>query len=128
MRASWGLCARALIAGLLGGSEQPTPPMLGFFGVPIVNFGYAGDGNIHVNVMVDLAQPGMEATVQQVLQEIFRATVGLGGAVSGEHGIGTAKAPYIGLELDAPTLAAMRAIKAALDPHNIMNPGKVFAL
>jgi len=95
-------------------------------GVPIINFGHAGDGNIHVNVMVDLKVPGMEATVQQVLDEIFRITVELDGAISGEHGIGTAKAAYIGMELDPATLAAMRAIKQALDPNNIMNPGKIF--
>jgi len=96
------------------------------YGVPIVNFGHAGDGNIHVNVMVDLDQPGMPETVQRVLDEIFRAVVRLGGSVSGEHGIGTAKAPYIGMELDQPTLAAMQAVKRALDPNNIMNPGKIF--
>jgi len=96
------------------------------YGVPIVNFGHAGDGNIHVNVMVDLAENGMKETVQLVLNDIFRTTVALGGSVSGEHGIGTAKAPYIGLELDAATLATMRTIKKALDPDNIMNPGKIF--
>nr|WP_321468347.1 FAD-linked oxidase C-terminal domain-containing protein [uncultured Desulfobulbus sp.] len=94
--------------------------------VPIVNFGHAGDGNIHVNVMVDLQEPGMENTVAQVLNEIFQCAVNLKGSVSGEHGIGTAKAPYIGLELSPETLAAMRAIKGALDPNNIMNPGKIF--
>jgi len=76
--------------------------------------------------MVDLALPGMELKVQQVLYEIFRTTTDLGGSVSGEHGIGTAKAPFIGMELDQATLAAMRAIKRALDPNNIMNPGKIF--
>lgn len=98
----------------------------GRYGVPIVNFGHAGDGNIHVNVMVDLAEPGMEATVEQVLQEIFRTTVALNGSISGEHGIGIAKAPYIGMELDRETMAVMRAVKRALDPNNIMNPGKIF--
>lgn len=94
--------------------------------LPIVNFGHAGDGNIHVNLMVDLREPGMEARVAEALDEIFRTTVALGGSVSGEHGIGLAKQPYIGLELDPPTLAAMRAVKAALDPLGIMNPGKIF--
>ena len=94
--------------------------------VPIVNFGHAGDGNIHVNLMVDLGQPKMRETVDLALADLFRATVDLGGAVSGEHGIGTAKAPFIGMELDPPTLAAMQAIKRALDPNNIMNPGKIF--
>jgi glycolate oxidase len=96
------------------------------YGVPIVNFGHAGDGNIHVNVMVDLAEAGMEDKVQSALHDIFRSTVDLGGSVSGEHGIGTAKAAYLGMELDPATLAAMRTIKKALDPNNIMNPGKIF--
>ena len=95
-------------------------------GVPIVNFGHAGDGNIHVNVMVDLSEPGMGATVQQVLHEIFRTATELGGSISGEHGIGTAKAPFIAMELDRATLDTMRTIKRALDPNNIMNPGKIF--
>ena len=96
------------------------------YSVPIVNFGHAGDGNIHVNVMVDLAEPGMENTVEQVLQEIFRTAVSLNGSVSGEHGIGTAKSPYIGMELSRETLETMRSIKQAIDPNNIMNPGKIF--
>jgi glycolate oxidase len=96
------------------------------YGVPIVNFGHAGDGNIHVNVMVNLHETGMEERVEQALHDIFRTTVDLGGSISGEHGIGTAKAPYLGMELDPATLAAMRTIKQALDPNNIMNPGKIF--
>ena len=96
------------------------------YGVPIINFGHAGDGNIHVNVMVDLKESGMEEKVQQALGDIFRTTVALGGSVSGEHGIGTAKSPFIGMELNAATLATMRTIKKALDPNNIMNPGKIF--
>ncbi|HSL40565.1 MAG TPA: FAD-linked oxidase C-terminal domain-containing protein [Desulforhopalus sp.] len=94
--------------------------------VPIVNFGHAGDGNIHVNVMVDLRQPGMSGTVEKVMDEIFRAAVGLRGSISGEHGIGTAKARYLSLELDPATIAYMRTIKTALDPNNILNPGKIF--
>ncbi|WP_028583260.1 FAD-binding oxidoreductase [Desulfogranum mediterraneum] len=94
--------------------------------VPIVNFGHAGDGNIHVNVMVDLSQPGMQETVDQVLEQIFQTTVDLGGSISGEHGIGTAKAPYLHLELDQATRAYMLTIKRALDPDNILNPGKIF--
>lgn len=96
------------------------------YGVPIINFGHAGDGNIHVNVMVDLGLPGMQARVDGALEDIFRNTVALGGAISGEHGIGMAKKPYIGLNLDADTLAVMRAVKQALDPLGIMNPGKIF--
>ncbi|PID72473.1 MAG: glycolate oxidase subunit GlcD [Desulfobulbus propionicus] len=96
------------------------------YGVPIVNFGHAGDGNIHVNVMVDLAEPGMEETVEEVLKKIFQQTVDLGGSISGEHGIGTAKASYLSMEVDNPTQAYMQTIKNALDPNNILNPGKIF--
>jgi glycolate oxidase len=96
------------------------------YAVPIINFGHAGDGNIHVNVMVDLNLPDMETTVKGVLHEIFRTTVAMNGSISGEHGIGTAKAPFITLELTPETLEVMAAIKLALDPNNIMNPGKIF--
>jgi glycolate oxidase len=94
--------------------------------VPIINFGHAGDGNIHVNVMVDLKEEGMEATAHKVMTKIFQTTTALGGSISGEHGIGISKAPYLSLELDQATISAMRAIKTALDPNNIMNPGKIF--
>jgi glycolate oxidase len=60
------------------------------------------------------------------MDEIFRAAVGLRGSISGEHGIGTAKARYLSLELDPATIAYMRTIKTALDPNNILNPGKIF--
>ncbi len=94
--------------------------------VAIVNFGHAGDGNIHVNIMVDLKEEGMAAQVEKVVEEVFRAAVGLRGSISGEHGIGTSKAKYMALELDGSTIAAMQRIKKALDPHNILNPGKMF--
>jgi len=94
--------------------------------VPIVNFGHAGDGNIHVNIMVDLQETGMAARVEKVVDEVFRAAVLLRGSISGEHGIGTSKARYMALELDEPTISAMRRIKTTFDPHNILNPGKIF--
>ncbi len=96
------------------------------YNIPIVNFGHAGDGNIHVNVMVDLRHPGMQQTVDKALLEIFQTTVDLGGSISGEHGIGTAKAPFLRLEIDPATLGYMQMLKKALDPNNIMNPGKIF--
>lgn len=95
-------------------------------GVAIVNFGHAGDGNIHVNVMVDLKEHGMAAKVEEVMDEIFAAAVKLRGAISGEHGIGTSKAKYMNMELDIATISYMQRIKAALDPNNILNPGKIF--
>ncbi len=94
--------------------------------VPIVNFGHAGDGNIHVNVMVDLRQPGMTERIDTIMDGVFAAAIALKGSISGEHGIGTAKARYLAMELDPATIATMRAIKQALDPNNIMNPGKIF--
>ncbi len=94
--------------------------------IPIINFGHAGDGNIHVNIMVDKAEPGQKQKAEQAIEEIFAATLKLGGTISGEHGIGLTKAPYIPLELETGAVACMKAIKQALDPNNILNPGKIF--
>lgn len=94
--------------------------------VAIVNFGHAGDGNIHVNVMVDLRQPGMTERIDTIMDGVFAAAIALKGSISGEHGIGTAKARYLAMELDPATIATMRTIKQALDPDNIMNPSKIF--
>lgn len=96
------------------------------YGVPIVNFGHAGDGNIHVNVMVDLKESGMEEKIEKVMDEVFSAAVKLRGSISGEHGIGTSKAKYLNMELDSSTIAYMKLIKKTLDPNNILNPGKIF--
>jgi glycolate oxidase len=96
------------------------------YDIPIVNFGHAGDGNIHVNIMVDMQQDGMEQTVEKVMEEVFEAAIGLRGSISGEHGIGISKAKYMKMELDEATLSCMKKIKNALDPGNILNPGKIF--
>jgi len=96
------------------------------YGVPIVNFGHAGDGNIHVNIMVDLAEEGMEDTVHKVMDDIFRSALALEGSISGEHGIGTSKMNYLGMEIDSATVGYMQRIKTAFDPNNILNPGKIF--
>lgn len=96
------------------------------YGVPIVNFGHAGDGNIHVNVMVDLKEEGMQEKVDEVMDQIFAAAIALRGSISGEHGIGTSKAKYLNMELDQATIDYMKTIKKALDPNNILNPGKIF--
>ena len=95
-------------------------------GIPIVNFGHAGDGNIHVNVMIDRKIPGELEKAERAIEEIFAATLRLGGTMSGEHGIGITKAPYIPMELDPAAVAYMKTIKKALDPNNILNPGKIF--
>ena len=98
----------------------------GKYDIPIVNFGHAGDGNIHVNVMIDREIPGMEEKAHDAIGEIFQAALELGGTMSGEHGIGLAKQPYISLELSPVQIATMQAVKRALDPNNILNPGKMF--
>jgi glycolate oxidase len=89
----------------------------------IVNFGHAGDGNIHTNILIDDAELELAETA---VKEIFAATLRLGGSITGEHGIGTAKAAYLPMEIAPEALAAMKRIKQALDPNNILNPGKIF--
>ena len=96
------------------------------YAIPIVNFGHAGDGNIHVNVMIDKATPGELEKAEGAIEEIFAAALKLGGTMSGEHGVGITKAPYIPMELDPAAVAYMKTIKRALDPNNILNPGKIF--
>jgi glycolate oxidase len=96
------------------------------YDIPIVNFGHAGDGNIHVNIMIDKDIPGMEEKAHEAIREVFQAALDLNGTMSGEHGVGLSKAPYIELELSPEQIAAMKAVKHALDPQNILNPGKMF--
>ena len=96
------------------------------YDIPIVNFGHAGDGNIHVNVLIDREVSGMEQKAHEAIKEVFQAALDLNGTMSGEHGVGLSKQPYITMELSQPQIAAMKAIKSALDPNNILNPGKIF--
>ena len=94
-------------------------------GIPILSFGHAGDGNFHVSLMIkDTEEDYVKA--HTAVEEIFLETIRLGGTLSGEHGIGTAKAPYIGMELSPEVIETMRSIKAIFDPNNILNPGKIF--
>ncbi|HEX8071558.1 MAG TPA: FAD-linked oxidase C-terminal domain-containing protein, partial [Pyrinomonadaceae bacterium] len=92
----------------------------------VVNFGHAGDGNIHVNFMCDRADADAMRRARAAVRETFAAAVDLGGTISGEHGIGYVKAPYIEMALGGATIAAMKRIKHALDPNGILNPGKMF--
>ncbi len=92
----------------------------------ILCFGHAGDGNIHVNIMINRNDPDELSRTEQAVNEIFQATMALGGTLSGEHGIGITKAPYLGMEIDKMGLEAMRRIKEAFDPKGILNPGKIF--
>jgi len=92
----------------------------------VVNFGHAGDGNIHVNFMCDREDTEAVRRAREAVRETFAVAVSLGGTISGEHGIGYVKAPYLDMAIDAPTIEAMKRIKRALDPNGILNPGKMF--
>ena len=95
-------------------------------GIKIVNFGHAGDGNIHVNLMVDRAKKKEFEKAQKLVEEIFRITLELGGTISGEHGIGISKQGHISMEVQPAELELMKKIKEAFDPKNLLNPGKIF--
>ncbi len=107
----------ALINGLDGLSRR--------HGIPIVNFGHAGNGNIHVNLLLDPAKPGQQEQAEECLGEVFDLVLGLRGTLSGEHGIGLVKRDYVGRELDAVSMDLMRAIKRQFDPNGILNRGKM---
>ncbi len=109
-----------LIAGLEDLSQR--------FGIPIVNFGHAGNGNIHVNLLYDSQNAEQERQARPALSEVFDLVLRLGGTLSGEHGVGMEKRDYVARAIDAPTLALMRAIKAQFDPDAILNPGKLFPI
>lgn len=96
------------------------------YGIDLVIFGHAGDGNLHPNIACDRSEPAEMEKVEKAIGEIFEAALELGGTLSGEHGIGILKAPYLRREL-GPAYEVMRAIKKTLDPDNILNPGKIFA-
>ena len=96
------------------------------YNLVIVNFGHAGDGNIHVNVLIDKENADEVERAKVAVKEIFQAALDLEGTLSGEHGVGITKMPYIHLELGDMGLEVMKRIKRAFDPNNILNPGKVF--
>ena len=89
-------------------------------------FGHAGDGNIHVNFMVDPGDADEVARATAAEPALFAGVVALEGSISGEHGIGFAKAPFLPIELSADEIALMQRVKAAFDPNGILNPGKIF--
>jgi glycolate oxidase len=95
-------------------------------GIPIVNFGHAGDGNIHVNIMADRRDEEKYKKAQGLVQEIFKRVLDLGGTISGEHGVGLTKAAYINMEIGETELELMRSLKRVFDPKGLLNPGKIF--
>ncbi|MFC4766805.1 FAD-binding oxidoreductase [Effusibacillus consociatus] len=96
------------------------------YNVHLVVFGHAGDGNLHPNIIADARDIEEMRRVEEAVGEIFKAAIELGGTLSGEHGIGTMKAPYMEMELGTVGLDMMRRIKQAWDPDNILNPHKIF--
>ncbi len=96
------------------------------FGIPIVNFGHAGNGNIHVNLLYDSQDPRQEQSARPALSAVFDLVLALNGTLSGEHGVGREKRDYIDRAIDPVTLGLMRRIKRLFDPRNILNPDKIF--
>ena len=92
--------------------------------IRIVNFGHAGNGNIHVNLLGDAQDPRQRDALQRCLEDAFRLVLSLEGTLSGEHGVGIEKRDYVGWEVAADTLDLMRQLKGVFDPRGILNPGK----
>jgi len=95
------------------------------FNLTIGTFGHAGDGNLHPTILTDKRDKQEWARVEQAIDAIFERALALGGTLSGEHGIGTAKSKFMEQETSRGTILYSRRIKAALDPKNILNPGKI---
>ena len=97
-------------------------------GILIVNFGHAGNGNLHTNLLFDPSEPGMTEKAHACLNEMFDLVLSLDGTLSGEHGVGLAKRDFIDREIDPVTLRLMQDIRRQFDPNNILNPGKALPL
>jgi len=95
------------------------------YGLPIVIFGHAGDGNLHPNILFDKRDPDQWQKVEKMVAEEFAVSLELGGTLSGEHGVGTLKRPYMERALGSVSIALQKKIKQAFDPLNVLNPGKV---
>lgn len=97
------------------------------YNVNIATFGHAGDGNLHPTCLTDVRNSEEMERVEEAFAEIFEAALDLGGTITGEHGVGEMKAPYLEWKVGESGIHVMKGIKAAFDPKNIMNPGKIFA-
>ena len=111
---------RSKLAALLGRIREISE----MHGIVMPAYGHAGDGNMHVNLLWDT--PDEAPRVQAAIGDLFASVVSLGGTLSGEHGIGVLKAPYLPLEQSKALIDVQREIKATLDPQGILNPGKIF--
>ncbi|MGJ9385776.1 glycolate oxidase subunit GlcD [Salipaludibacillus sp. CF4.18] len=97
------------------------------YDVTICTFGHAGDGNLHPTCLTDARDQEEMHRVEQAFEEIFAKAIELGGTITGEHGVGEMKSPYLAWKMGEEGVNAMKAVKSAFDPKGIMNPGKVFA-
>ncbi len=95
------------------------------YGLPIVIFGHAGDGNLHPNILFDRRDAEQWEKVEKIVGEVFQVALDLGGTLSGEHGVGTFKLPYMREALGQASINIQWRVKQAFDPQNILNPGKV---
>ena len=94
----------------------------------IINFGHAGNGNLHTNILYDPADKKQNDNAALCLDKIFTTVLALNGTLSGEHGVGLEKMNFIGREIDPVTLELMRKIKTQFDPNDILNPGKMLPI
>jgi glycolate oxidase len=97
------------------------------YNVQVATFGHAGDGNLHPTITTDARDPEEIHRVEMAFEEIFAAAIELGGTITGEHGVGVVKAPYLEWKVGASGIEIMKGIKRAFDPDNLLNPGKMFA-
>jgi len=95
-------------------------------GLATPTFGHAGDGNLHVHIMYNRSSKADAKKAKAGIKKLMQKVVDLGGVITGEHGIGLAKAPFMSMQHSAAEIAAMRSVKNALDPKGILNPGKIF--
>ncbi len=95
-------------------------------GLSIPTFGHLADGNLHVNIMYHKAVPAECRMAEKTVKRLMETVVALGGAISGEHGIGLAKSPFLRIQHSPAQVRAMQAVKTALDPRGVLNPGKMF--
>lgn len=109
------------VAALLKGVED----IAARHDIQIATFGHAGDGNLHPQILYDGYDPAEVKKMEAATHDLFKLAIDLQGTLTGEHGIGMAKAPYMTLEHDAAAMSVMRGIKHFLDPNNILNPGKM---
>jgi glycolate oxidase len=96
------------------------------FDLQIGTFGHMGDGNLHPTFLTDERDAGEMERVHRALDAIVNRTLQLGGTITGEHGVGLAKKPWLRQQMGERGIGLMRQVKAALDPHGLLNPGKIF--